>query len=34
VTQLAIVREEAHLDQLFGAEWRAYAARTARWFGR
>jgi protein-S-isoprenylcysteine O-methyltransferase Ste14 len=34
VTPLAIVREEAHLARLFGAEWRAYSARTARWFGR
>jgi protein-S-isoprenylcysteine O-methyltransferase Ste14 len=34
VTQLAVKREEAHLAQLFGAEWRAYTQRTARWFGR
>jgi protein-S-isoprenylcysteine O-methyltransferase Ste14 len=34
VTHLAIRREEAHLAQLFGAEWRAYSLRTARWLGR
>jgi protein-S-isoprenylcysteine O-methyltransferase Ste14 len=34
VTRLAIVREEAHLAQLFGAEWETYRGRTARWFGR
>lgn len=34
VTHLAIRREEAHLAALFGAEWDAYARRTARWFGQ
>ncbi|WP_137179365.1 isoprenylcysteine carboxylmethyltransferase family protein [Roseomonas sp. AR75] len=34
VTVLAIRREEAHLALRFGAAWHAYAARTARWFGR
>ncbi|MGA2636584.1 methyltransferase family protein [Methylocella sp.] len=34
VTPLAIRREEAHLAKLFGAEWRAYSQRTARWIGR
>ena len=29
--RLAILREEAHLRQRFGAEWDAYAARTPRW---
>ncbi len=31
VTHLAIRREEAHLAQLFGPDWRAYSARTRRW---
>jgi protein-S-isoprenylcysteine O-methyltransferase Ste14 len=34
VTVLAIRREEAHLAARFGDAWAAYAARTARWFGR
>jgi len=34
VTLLAIRREEAHLAARFGADWSAYAARTARWIGR
>jgi protein-S-isoprenylcysteine O-methyltransferase Ste14 len=29
---LAILREEAHLDARFGEEWRAYAARVPRWW--
>lgn len=28
---LAVLREEAHLKARFGAEWKAYAARTPRW---
>jgi protein-S-isoprenylcysteine O-methyltransferase Ste14 len=31
VERLAIRREEAHLALLFGPEWAAYAATTARW---
>jgi protein-S-isoprenylcysteine O-methyltransferase Ste14 len=31
VQQLAIVREERHLDARFGAAWRAYAGRVRRW---
>ncbi len=34
VTHLAIRREEAHLEILFGPSWLAYRQRTARWFGR
>jgi protein-S-isoprenylcysteine O-methyltransferase Ste14 len=30
---LAILREEAHLDAMFGELWRAYTCRTARWIG-
>lgn len=30
---LAILREEAHLDAMFGEQWRAYTSRTARWIG-
>lgn len=30
--RLAIRREEAHLELNFGDAWRAYAARTPRWF--
>lgn len=30
---LAIRREEAHLLEMFGGEWRDYAARTPRWLG-
>jgi protein-S-isoprenylcysteine O-methyltransferase Ste14 len=29
--KLAIEREELHLAELFGAEWRAYAAKVRRW---
>jgi protein-S-isoprenylcysteine O-methyltransferase Ste14 len=31
VTELAIKREEAHLDALFGAQWRRYADEVPRW---
>jgi protein-S-isoprenylcysteine O-methyltransferase Ste14 len=31
---LAIKREERHLAQQFGDDWKAYAARTGRWFGK
>lgn len=31
--RLAIRREEEHLKLNFGDAWRAYAARTPRWFG-
>lgn len=31
VTQLAIKREEAHLEALFGDAWRRYAAKVPRW---
>jgi protein-S-isoprenylcysteine O-methyltransferase Ste14 len=31
VTYLAIRREEAHMEALFGQEWRAYAGRVRRW---
>ena len=34
VTQLAIVREEAHLNARFGAAWRDYRLRVNRWLGR
>ncbi len=34
VAQLAIVREEAHLNARFGRAWRNYAATTSRWLGR
>ena len=34
VTQLAIVREEAHLNARFGASWREYRLRVNRWLGR
>lgn len=30
---LAIRREEAHLDTMFGEDWRVYAGRVARWIG-
>ena len=33
VHRLAIVREEAHLARLFGADWDAYRRRTPRWLG-
>jgi protein-S-isoprenylcysteine O-methyltransferase Ste14 len=33
VTELAIKREEAHLEALFGDAWRRYAAQTPRWLG-
>jgi protein-S-isoprenylcysteine O-methyltransferase Ste14 len=33
VTPLAIRREEAHLDAMFGAAWQDYRGRTARWIG-
>jgi len=32
--QLAIVREEAHLNARFGRAWREYALRVKRWVGR
>lgn len=31
VTELAIKREEAHLEALFGDQWRRYAADVPRW---
>jgi protein-S-isoprenylcysteine O-methyltransferase Ste14 len=31
VTQLAIKREEVHLEALFGDAWRRYAAKVPRW---
>jgi protein-S-isoprenylcysteine O-methyltransferase Ste14 len=31
VTILAIRREEAHMEAMFGGEWRAYAERVRRW---
>lgn len=31
VTELAIKREEAHLEALFGDNWRRYAAEVPRW---
>lgn len=34
VQPLAIRREEAHLDALFGPAWQAYAAKVKRWIGR
>lgn len=33
VHNLAILREEAHLASLFGAEWETYRSATPRWFG-
>ena len=30
---MAILREEAHLQVVFGDAWRDYASRTPRWFG-
>lgn len=34
VDRLAVRREERHLNQRFGEEWRRYAARTPRWLLR
>ena len=34
VTELAIKREEAHLEAMFGDRWRRYAASTPRWLFR
>ncbi len=34
VQPLAIKREEAHLEALFGEAWRLYAGKVRRWFGR
>lgn len=34
VAQMAIVREEAHLNARFGAAWREYRLRVNRWVGR
>jgi protein-S-isoprenylcysteine O-methyltransferase Ste14 len=34
VNRLAIAREEAHLEERFGSDWRAYATRVPRWIGR
>lgn len=31
VTELAIKREEAHLEALFGEKWRRYASQVPRW---
>jgi protein-S-isoprenylcysteine O-methyltransferase Ste14 len=31
VSLLAVRREEAHMEAVFGGEWRAYAARVRRW---
>ena len=31
VTKLAIVREEQHLETLFGSAWQCYASRVPRW---
>ena len=33
VTSLAIVREEAHLQAMFGSEFEAYKRSTSRWIG-
>jgi protein-S-isoprenylcysteine O-methyltransferase Ste14 len=34
VTQMAILREESHLNARFGAAWREYRMRVNRWVGR
>jgi protein-S-isoprenylcysteine O-methyltransferase Ste14 len=34
VLRLAILREEAHLAEIFGPAWQRYRCGTARWFGR
>ena len=31
ITPLAILREEAHMQARFGAEWDAYASKVRRW---
>lgn len=34
VHHLAVLREEQHLAERFGADWTAYKDRTPRWLGR